>query len=1807
MDSQRTMHYSTLSSESKKALHSGNLTKMLMQLKNLKRLFHQGTASNKGALHRHVIAMKRGMTLHVSKRWTKGMFHSSDCNGFSPDPRDYMESAIFQDMTETVSSHSHGTIHDNKPSFLNERETLCSRKMTARKALVLNTRIKNTNEDSLKETIYKHYYHKLTKLTKMRASPLNSAFMDRAKTRSGGFSPEYDIQSYEEKFRNLMYKLKIKWKPRDYIQRTFGFSSLFCRLCTNIMDCIADCVSAKGHRLESMDRLDNLFKILHRFKKSSPTFRRNHVYRGGGPKKKLKKDVSEIVGCGKRDTIGKQQLSVPVVDSLSQVLKLQFKQEYGLLNVARLHKAASRASGPVTQILKRFDLNPVPSGKHAVQIHFCRNHYVTSEQNSNGIVVYDSLQTDNDFKTDLYPQLRYTYKMLNQYSTPPKDLIQYTTPQQQKDSSSCGIFAILRAFFILSNKSYTFNPDIGRSYLTSVLEGNLFTNFDTFTSNYIINNYMQDKKKQTKAASTSTVNPHNPPSATTRKREIPVQSINFDTFSSNDSINNYMQDQQRLQVKKMEMSSSMPQMKSDNPPTSAIRKRGRPVKYSPEEKKQRDKDNKLKYYHKSKVTRLRKKPSKEMIDASKSAIGEGAKHCAVSSKIPKTIDKGGRPSKYSPEERKLKNREKSLRHYHKRKKSLTVEQNEKHKNWHKEHKQLMRLNAKYLDNERMQHAEKRNDVVYRKEERAKDKQWHADRRQDAIYRQEEQAKDKQWHADRRQDATYRQEEQAKDKQWHTNKRKDATYRQEEHAKNKQWLANKRKDATYRQEEQAKDKQWHANKRKDAIYRKGEQAKDKQWHEERRKDDAYREEERVKEREWHRVMRSDPSKKKEENLAKYKRIYGKNEEDAITKYLAAIQTGPNVVCTCCLQLWFPDNCRILEKLTFPNPEKVNECRTGTLFDGKEWLCSTCTRHLKENRIPPISYANGVKFNKIPDELKLVQMEERCIALRQPFFQIRELPSGGQKSIKGNVVNVPMDVTKTINQLPRNLNETETIGIKFKKKVSYKKCDYCENIRPQVVIKAARYLIANSELYKAYNVKINESWEETVANNTDEPLKILVADTESKDKVTTENAQMINTQDKKTNTCPTIPEYDLTLSDDDVMSMPPNHLGSAENMSDCACTSTDKLSNDGTGPSIIEIDLTISDDEDGCEKNQTLVTIKYEKQTTGQVQMSDVDKISTANVNDQNQSTASTESDEDTFSEVDPMETFSGNMDTMLDSTVMMPSRWYQDDSQNVCTQSYNGNGKTGDNISLPGVNCPQDDSNLASENVITDADALVIAPGEGQHPISLFNDPDAEYLAFPSIYCGQRRPIDDESIRKTRKKPSKADIFKWELRAQDRRVATCIPDIFFKLKTLQAEAVENVVGISVRKVKGKMQPTAGELKTPEGRDKLRNLNEGVNMYRKMRNTPPYYGGKKKNLLAAIRQCGMPALFFTQSCADTRWPELLKVLGSLIDKKDYTDREIEKMDYVDRNRLVAADPVTVVRYFENKCHKFQQHIMNLRGSCRQFLRREFQHRGSPHSHEIHWVNDAPIYDPNRPENDKLVIQFIDSWISTEVEVKEEEKKYLKYQIHKHSTSCRKRGEAICRFGIPFFPMNSTVILKPLQDSEIDDEKLKTLKNAYQDLRKTLNEMGEGSDISYEEFLRDIHMSESEYLLTIRSSLNTAKVFYKRKPNALRVNPYMRGMLAVIKANHDVQYPLNIYAVVCYVADYLLKSQKGLSATLEQACMDVMEGDMRLKQQIRHIGYKLLSTIETSAPEACYYIMQIPFTRFSVEVVFIPTSPH
>ena len=143
----------------------------------------------------------------------------------------------------------------------------------------------------------------------------------------------------------------------------------------------------------------------------------------------------------------------------------------------------------------------------------------------------------------------------------------------------------------------------------------------------------------------------------------------------------------------------------------------------------------------------------------------------------------------------------------------------------------------------------------------------------------------------------------------------------------------------------------------------------------------------------------------------------------------------------------------------------------------------------------------------------------------------------------------------------------------------------------------------------------------------------------------------------------------------------------------------------------------------------------------------------------------------------------------------------------------------------------------------------VAPGEGSRPLGLFIDKDSEFLAFPSIFCGQRRCDNKDRVVPVHY----STICKWELRNKDRRVAQSVSNIFYKLKKLQIKRIQDTASISLRKCKMKGKKiTAGDLKCSDAVNKLIQLDEDFRVLRNVRGSPAYFDRCKKDLFAMIRQ-------------------------------------------------------------------------------------------------------------------------------------------------------------------------------------------------------------------------------------------------------------------------------------------------------------------------------------------------------------------
>ena len=107
-----------------------------------------------------------------------------------------------------------------------------------------------------------------------------------------------------------------------------------------------------------------------------------------------------------------------------------------------------------------------------------------------------------------------------------------------------------------------------------------------------------------------------------------------------------------------------------------------------------------------------------------------------------------------------------------------------------------------------------------------------------------------------------------------------------------------------------------------------------------------------------------------------------------------------------------------------------------------------------------------------------------------------------------------------------------------------------------------------------------------------------------------------------------------------------------------------------------------------------------------------------------------------------------------------------------------------------------------------------------------------------------------------------------------------------------------------------------------------------------------------------------------------------------------------------------------------------------------------------------------------------------------------------------------------------MRNTQILYFL-DNDTSSAVAKFSKELWKSVKKKLNDFKEGTEITFDQLLQEFGVSERQYILAIRSSLNSSTIFLKRSPNKLRIINYNPTSFRAWRANMDIQYVLDVYA--------------------------------------------------------------------------------
>ena len=366
-------------------------------------------------------------------------------------------------------------------------------------------------------------------------------------------------------------------------------------------------------------------------------------------------------------------------------------------------------------------------------------------------------------------------------------------------------------------------------------------------------------------------------------------------------------------------------------------------------------------------------------------------------------------------------------------------------------------------------------------------------------------------------------------------------------------------------------------------------------------------------------------------------------------------------------------------------------------------------------------------------------------------------------------------------------------------------------------------------------------------------------------------------------------------------------------------------------------------------------------------------------------------------------------------------------------------------------------------------------------------------------------------------------------------------------------------------------------------------------KKIRGSPPYYQCTFYDLLAMIRQLGTPTWFFTLSAADLKWPDMIQTIARQYGVY-YTDDEVARLSFDDKSNWLKRNPVTAARHFQYRLNAIFQDF--LKSTARPLgeivdyaIRIEFQARGSPHAYCVIWVKDAPKH---LESADSEICAFIDKYISCKLPAEDGKLRelVLLLQQHKHSSYCKRNKT--CRFDFPKPPSPKTLITKfdPENTDTDTDHSLTVLKK----VQKLIAE--NDTDLSLSDLLDKAHLTESKYVEALETSCTGFVFVLKREPHECCINNYNPAVMLAWQANMDIQFVLNAYACVMYVASYIMKTERSMGELLKRVAAEARTDE--LKKQLRKVGAAFLSHIEVSAQEAVYRLLSLPMKELSRSVV-------
>ncbi len=931
-----------------------------------------------------------------------------------------------------------------------------------------------------------------------------------------------------------------------------------------------------------------------------------------------------------------------------------------------------------------------------------------------------------------------------------------------------------------------------------------------------------------------------------------------------------------------------------------------------------------------------------------------------------------------------------------------------------------------------------------------------------------------------------------------------------------------------------------------------------------------------------------SRKRQKSEREHKKEKSKDINYLIEQANLNMQEFPALACTVCHRARFKEQVIRCQRSKYGNKIDIQNAMTGEYvhqcddqctdmskyheLKKKEWICTTCDRHLKKEKVPPQAIVNGLRMDPIPEELKVLNpLEKHLISIIQPFQKIVPLPKGGQKGVRGQMVCVPADLQKTADTLPWTPDKNSLVKVKLKRKLNYKGHHLYMTVSQDKIMKALIKLKEINPHYK--DIEINTNW--------------------AKEMIESGYTQIVD----ELNT-PTLEEqYEVYKENQKDEEMPYDESHEPDDVILYSLYAEDKI-------------------EEGIE----CLEAKYDQEVLQSLRMQRELELETENDISIFTVTPATDQDNELYNIHVAAEESNVQYQKQVNHALQKEYDAYVCETKDGVAEN--------NNIEFPDhpldrlTEHPFQCSSLQQIDpsaAISDGDILSIAPSEGKRPVHALQ---SESLCFPTIYpagnnayltkteSGDYRQARDNNISVTK-------YFDARILSMDNRFQSDSEWIFYAQYLKEVEQIHNAASIALKKgpgiTKQGQRITAGDL---VDNDKLKKSVFGTKLgyksFKDVPGTPSYWENTMNGLFAGFKQIGPPSFFISFSAADRRWPEIAQAMLAQEGKDISTWDNLTWTEYC---QLINTHPVTAVLMFERRVAQF---VKLMTSQCQplggvvkdMFLRREMQDRGWPHIHAMVWVEGAPSPESSDEEHIRFIEKAISCSLPDEKEDPQLHEIVTSVQQHSknHSKTCFKNRTSECRFNYPLPIATSTYVLRPcveppegLTMKEWQKKSTELVLRVKCFLTNTQNL----ESFTVEDVLSECGTSEEEYKEALSAICKRDQIILKRNPTESWVNFYNKDLLRFWDGNMDIQYIFNPYACAKYCLSYIAKAEREMGDLMRKAQQEARAGNMDATAELHHLGDIYLTHRSVSVMEAVYRLTMLPLKTFTRDIVFIPVD--